>query len=182
MEWENDLKTLETWDGDKARDLLRYFQGRTDRELLKVFDEECLDKLHNLDGDIWTEIALIYCEWAGGGSFDFEYCDVIIGRLERIFKLGSTAMKSTVAVASARLGADHNRWYVMRRLLIMCGPSLDATVAERLAIDIIAEDVKDKFICCARQVNQAVEAYHPLIRKVLGKETNQGEYVYSSTT
>jgi serine/threonine protein kinase len=184
MEWENELKTLEAWDEAKVKNLLRYFHGRKDYELLKAFDEECFDKLFLLDKDIWNEIALIYCDWAGAYGFDFAYCDVIIGRLGRIFTLGSTAMKATAAVAAARLGADHNRWYVMRRLLNMCGPNLDATVAERLGIDIIAEDVKDKFIACARQVKQTVEVYHPLIRKVLAKaaDPNHDEFTYSSTT
>lgn len=171
--WEDELKDIGSWDEEKARSLLRYFQERSERSLLREIDEERLEKLANIDKETWNEIALVYCEWAGTGSFSFEYCDVIVGRLEKIFQMGAASLKAAAAVAAARLGADHNRWYVMRRLLSLCGHSLDDLVAERLSIEIIAEDVSQEFVKCVERISRTIDSYHPIIRHVLRQQVDE---------
>ena len=175
VEWETELKDLSSWDTAKMRGLLTYFENRTEWGLLQELDEERLEKLSKIDGETWNEIALIYCGWAGDFGFDYEYCDVIIGRLEKIYEIGSASLKTAAAVAAAKLGANHNRWYVMRRLLNICGPSMNATVAERLSIEIIAEQAEDKFRKCVERINRSIESYHPLIREVLTEEPTAGQ-------
>lgn len=100
-------------------------------------------------------------------SFDFSFCDVIIGRLEKVFELGSPSLKACAAIAAARLESDHNRWLVMRRLLMMCGHSLEENVAQRLSIEILAEEVGDEFCRCATRIGEKTDMFHPRIKNAL---------------
>ena len=167
VEWEQELKDLDRWDVNKARSFARFLSGRAELTLLKQLDEVALQKFSAIDDDAWDALAHIYCNWVSDESFDFEYCDVLIGRLEKIFRIGSRSLKTTAAIASAKLGSGHNRWYVMRRLLTLCGPTMDATVAERLSIEIIAQEAQRCFICCVIGITKSISDYHPLIHEVL---------------
>jgi eukaryotic-like serine/threonine-protein kinase len=169
VEWEEELRTFDTWTSEKAKSFVRFLRGTSERLLLKELDEDRLQTFFALDGDAWDEVAGMYCDWAAQSGFDFDYCDVLIGRLEKIFNIGSPSLKTSAAIAAAKLGAGHNRWYVMRRLLSLCGPAMDATIAERLSIEILAEEAKDDFVRCVERISKSPKEYHPLIQEVLEK-------------
>jgi eukaryotic-like serine/threonine-protein kinase len=129
--------------------------------VLTALDEEALSVIHGKDVDLWNEIADLYCKWTRGHHFDFAYCDVIIGRLERIFELGSISQKAAAALSAAEVGASHNRWFVMHRLHAMCGAQLDPIVAQRIAIEIRAEEAEQNFRLCAIAVDrEPSDVYH----------------------
>ena len=75
--------------------------------LFKKIDEETLRWLFKYDADIAKAVALRYCEWSYA-SFDFEYCDVVIRRLEVVFAEGDLETQSTAAIAAAHLGRWHD--------------------------------------------------------------------------
>lgn len=166
-DWERDLNELASWNADKVSELLRYFEGRNDWGLFQELDEERLEMLFQLNRDAAIEIATLYCERASSKGFDFTYCDVIVGRLEKVFELGSPSLKAAAVIATAKMAANHNRWPVMRRLLLLCGPSMDSTIAERLSIDIIADNAKTAFRTCVEQIRRTIDSYHPTIQRVL---------------
>lgn len=89
---------------------------------VRHLDEEKLQRLHAIDTDLWESLIPPYCAWAMG-SFDFNFCDVLVRRLEEVFNLGSLDAKAASALAIAELGASHNRWHVMGRLFLLCGPA-----------------------------------------------------------
>jgi eukaryotic-like serine/threonine-protein kinase len=91
----------------------------------------------------------------------------VVGRLECIFEIGSLERKATAALATAELRVSHNRWYVMRRLMAICGPSLDEIVAKRIAIEIIVEEAQYRFTATAAGIGMTVSSLHPLIAEVL---------------
>jgi len=170
-EWVKSLEDAAEWDAVKLKDLVRSVRRAdddTDRaNVLDALDEEKLDVLYEKDPDVWEELARHYCQWVAGGSFDFEYCDVLVRRLERIFALASVGVRALAALAAAELGRSHNRWFVMRRLMGMCGPKLDEKVAERIAIEIVAEKAQYAFVYCARRIDRSFGDYHPAIAEVL---------------
>lgn len=92
---------------------------------------------------------------------------MLVGRLIRIHDLGSLSAKTSALLAMAHLGVGHNRWCFLRRVVGMCGPAMDATVAERLAIEIMAEDAQEDFRVCAREIGKKIEDFHFSLRKVL---------------
>ena len=170
-EWVERLEDLSTWDTTRINDLARYVdKNENTLDLWLVFqalDEEKLRLLSNIDSDYWETIALGYCQWAYDSSFDFVYCDAVVGRLECIFEVGSLDCKAAAVLATAKLGVSHNRWYVMRRLLQMCSPSLDETVAKRIAIEIVVGDAQYRFTASAAGVAESLNAFHPLIADAL---------------
>jgi hypothetical protein len=105
---------------------------------------------------------MLFCKWTYQG-FSFNYCDVLIGRLETIFELGSIAQKAIAITAAANLGYGHNRWYVMRRVMDMCDHSLDQDVAVRIAMEIKIDNLHDDFFYCAERISRSIESYHPII-------------------
>ncbi len=138
-----------------------------------ALDEEKLQRLHAIDTDLWESLIPPYCAWAMG-SFDFNFCDVLVRRLEEVFNLGSLDAKAASALAIAELGASHNRWHVMGRLFLLCGPALDERVARRIAIEIGVEGKEDQFRSCAARITKTIEEYHPLIAQALRESADRG--------
>jgi len=165
------LDRIAEWDVGMLHDLVRgvrKMDDATDRwNVLTAIDEQKMASLHTLDPDLWEELAGLYCSWVTDRGFDYEYCDVLIRRLETIFALGGIAVKALVALAAADLGRGHNRWLVMRRLMALCGKDLDPKVAERIAIEIVAEESQYDFLKCARVIRRQPDEYHPAIAEVL---------------
>jgi len=58
----------------------------------------------------------------------------------------------------------------MRILLSLLKPSIDSNLAQRVQIEIIAENLQRKFKRCAEGLNCSVDAYHPLIAAVLNEQ------------
>ncbi len=173
-EWVERLEDLSAWDTTRIHDLARYVnKNENNPDLWLVFqalNEEKLGLLSSIDNDYWETIALGYCQWAYDSPFNFVYCDVVVGLLESIFEIGSLDCKAAAVLATAGLGVRHNRWFVMRRLLQMCSPSLDDVVAKRIAIEIVVGDAQYKFTASAAKISESLNAFHPLIAEVLERK------------
>jgi eukaryotic-like serine/threonine-protein kinase len=65
------------------------------------------------------------------GTFDFDYCDVLASRLEKLFDHGDTELKANVLLALLQLGTSHNRWYVERVFARLAGAGCDQPVVQR---------------------------------------------------
>lgn len=175
-EWVDSLQTLEIWDREKFEAFARFLAHSTAFEeryaIFTAMNENIFQALFQLDADLWKMVALAYCEWAEKSSFNFDYCDVVILRLELIFSIGDFECKAAAALAAAELGRSHNRWYVMRRLLEMCGPNLDDQVAHRIAIEIKAQEAESNFQQCAYVISQNTSNYHSRIAEAVKSNDN----------
>jgi eukaryotic-like serine/threonine-protein kinase len=178
-EWAEKLADLTAMAPGDIESLARFLRGLADRgdasAVFAALTEERLALLKQRDPDLWPEIASEYCEWARGGSFQFQYCDVIARRLLTIYRNGSVEIQANAALAGACIGESHNRWYVMGRVLEMCGPKIEANVAERIAIEIRAGELQREFRRCAAGIGQELSAYHPLIAAVLSEAQKRPE-------
>jgi eukaryotic-like serine/threonine-protein kinase len=170
QEWAESLKDWTVWDTQKLENFARFIRSTKERSdlwvVFEALDEDILSEMFKLDPELWQIVALAYCEWAHN-PFSFNYCDVIINRLEIIFKLGNLDSKSAAAIAGAVLGFSHNRWFVMGRVVRMCGSDLEDLVAQRIAIEIRVEEMHREFINCANESRNKVSNYHPQIVEVL---------------
>jgi hypothetical protein len=164
------LQNLFEWNSQKLEDFARFMKATQDESDLWVvcqaIDEDVLRMLKSIDEELWQVIAIAYCDWAHG-SFGFDYCDVIIRRLEVIFELGNFDLKSSAALASAVLGCSHHRWFVMKQVMRMLSPSLDDLIAQRIAIEIRVEEVQKQFISCAEVIDRKIDDYHSRIAEIL---------------
>jgi serine/threonine protein kinase len=181
-DWAATLEQTDTWTTAEAQDFARHLhqlhgaeaEDERNRDYAAI-TEEALATLHALNVEAWRSIARGYCEWAGRGSFDFSYCDSLAKRLELIFDLGDVSLKANSAIAAARLGESHNRWFVMRALVRMCGPEMEDRAAERTAIEIGAESLESQFLTCVTQIGRQKSAYHPRIAEVLTDPSEMDE-------
>lgn len=169
--WAKAVSGISTWSSQQFRDFVRYIadtRQKSDLSLILLdLDDEDIRRLHVLDSDLWNRFANEYCEWVELVGFEFGVCDVVVRRLEAVFELGNAEIKAKAVLAAAELGRSHNRWFVMGRVLKLCGPDLDDVLAQRIAIEIAASDAKGNFRRCAEESQRAIEVYHPRIAEVL---------------
>lgn len=169
-EWAENLQDLADWNIQKLEDFARFIKSIQEQSdswvVCDALNEDIFNAMYQIEPELWQIVALAYCDWAHG-SFDFNYSDVIISRLETIFGLGNLDSKAAAAIAGAELGYSHNRWFVMGRVVRMCGSDLEDVVAQRIAIEIRVEEVHKSFIYCATESRHSVSDYHPQIVEVL---------------
>jgi eukaryotic-like serine/threonine-protein kinase len=169
--WAASVAVIAVWDTQKFRDFVRYMEQTLQKSelslvLLEVAEDD-IQYLYALDSDVWTRFADAYCEWVDRVGFDFGVCDVVVRRLEAVFQLGETEIKAKAVLAAAELGHSHNRWFVMGKVLKLCGAGIDDLLAQRISIEIVASDAKRNFRSCAEGVKKELSAYHPAIAAVL---------------
>jgi hypothetical protein len=170
-EWRESLDRIQSWSEDLAGRFAGHLEAAEAGDEQSVFAEVSEDHLRSLAGcfpDQWDRIAMAYCDWARGG-FAFAFCDVLVGRLEVVFRSEKSSLEARAAAvtSAAALGAVHNRWLVMRRVMRMADATLDENLAERLSIEIRAGDAGGHFVQCAECINRSVSDYHPRIARSL---------------
>ncbi|MCB2200588.1 protein kinase [bacterium] len=135
--------------------------------LLTSVDRDSIQAMSELDKFEFEFFALFYCEWVRNTSFGFGTCDTIASILELICDLTNVNVQSSSLIAMSIMGDGHNRWYVMKKLMRLCSNSMNDNLAQRVAVDIVAEGVKSSFISCANSINRSISSYHPLIYNIL---------------
>ena len=120
----------------------------------------------------WRRFVRCFLSWVASKSFDFNYCDVLIGQIIIIYDItNDLAIKSEAVFAGAELAASHNRFYCMREVLKMCSPDISDTFAERISIEIYAKSnrAKNNLIRCVEGLGTNLNAYHPEIVEALNE-------------
>lgn len=168
-EWLNALATVSAWTPEKCTELCHFLATAPadDRNaFFNILDEDHLTAIAAKDLVTWDVLARDFCRWTDKPHV-FAFCDVLVRRLERVFEIGGLEIKALAAIGIAKLGASHNRWFVMGRLVAHCGPNLQNEVAARLAIEIFVEDAQDDFVQSAEGISLDKTAYHVRIAAVL---------------
>lgn len=118
----------------------------------------------------WKRFVKCYLNWIENTSFQFDYCDVLIGHIKTIYDIcNDLSLQSDCIFVGAELAVSHNRWYCMRKVLEMTSPSIPDVLAERIAIEIYARSsaVKRNFIRCVEGLSTNTSRYHEEIRNAL---------------
>lgn len=171
-QWGPELPNIAAWDEQKLDEFLAHLENaRPGNEMHVIADirEDHIAAFGTKAPGDWEAFALAYCEWARA-AFTFEFCDVIAGCLRSIYvdPMSRVTVRSAVAASMAILGAQNNRWYCMRLLHPMTNTEVPAPQAQRIALEIRANDWHNFFEHCAREVYGWDRAeYHPRILEVL---------------
>jgi len=172
-DWLSALQSVATWDRTKLKELLRFLATASDNDiyaLMTAVDEEVLDQFCKLDTDYFKSFALSYTEWIQNfPGFGWSFCDVLIRRLEKVYELGDIETKAASIMAAAQTGLTAGRWFVMNRLVGICGPGMNDTIARRVEIEIRAQEAEGTFHACARAVGKDATAFHPRIMIALNQ-------------
>lgn len=169
--WVDEIKKIENWDSNKLDSFIIYLDHTEGVKEIIFFElsSSIIELMKNIDFYLWKRFVLMYLEWIYNTNFNFDYCDVLIGHVFRIFSLTEDLeIKSNAAITAAELGRGHNRWYVMNFVVKMCS-SISDNLADRIAIEIHVggENVKHNFIACVEKINSNIEKYHERIHEVL---------------
>lgn len=171
IEWQAKFVDIEQWDEDTLENFVFYLkQSETIGNLVfNQLTEDNLHIIHSLNRELYNEFALVYLDWVYNKSFNFDYCDVVVGNVYSIYQqTKDVEVKSNCAISAAELGKSHNRWYVMRYVVRMSNPEIDDNLAFRIAMDIeLDEKNKINFLRCVGQINSSISSYHKLIQEVL---------------
>jgi hypothetical protein len=168
--WTDELASIGGWDENRFFDLTRHILKFRDPEelgeLWLALDSKALESIAKRSPETFSAVAESYCAWAHG-DFSFEQCDVVVGLLETVLEFGANDLKAVAALAAAALGARHNRWHVMHRLLGMCGDRLSSEAALKISLEIEASEAQYTFVRCVESIGEKVTEYHPTIARVL---------------
>lgn len=129
----NGQATAEVW-----AKILEQLPNMTGEERHATFTLMNSDLLLNLQGEnrlVFSRAVRAIAEWARDGSFAYEFCDVIAGRLANIYGQLTSADKILTCLALLSLATRHNRWYVMRLVRRLVADSEEGVIA-RLAMEI----------------------------------------------
>jgi hypothetical protein len=170
-EWREALDHIASWTVDLASGFAAHAESvepGDEESVVAELSEDHLQGIADRFPDEWDRIAMAYCDWAKGG-FAFRFCDIVVGRLETIFHADKSSLdvRAAALVSAAALGAVHNRWFVMRRVMRLADARLNESLAERIAIEIRAGDAAGHFLQCAEAINRSTSDYHPRIAESL---------------
>lgn len=174
-EWAKELEKISSWDTKRTEEFVAVLEGVSPGDELHIIAsvrDEHLQAFALKAPDEWEPLGLAYCEWARA-AFTFEFCDVIAARLRTIFNdpRSGVAVKANAATAMASIGRKNNRFYCMRLLGKMTDKEIADALAQRIAMEIRANDLYDDFETCARVVfGWDRDDYHPRIKHVLDEE------------
>jgi eukaryotic-like serine/threonine-protein kinase len=166
--WAAELPNIAQWDTKRVNEFVTHIEAAAaGNELHAVAElqEQHLEAFANAAPDEWEAFAEAYCEWAGS-SFTFTFCDVVGGCLRAIFNnpASTVTVQANAAVAMALLASKNDRWYCMRLLKPLTDSTISAQLAQRIAIEIRANDLAQHFEHCAKEVfGWDRTDYHPKI-------------------
>lgn len=156
------------------KDLASFLEDNKDanvtRALLTRLSSERIAEACTTAPDEAKRLAIVYAQWVKNSAFNFEACDGIANRLEIFIAHCDISAIAECLLALLELGVSHNRWYVERKFVSLCGPEMNENWSKRLAIEFRADAQKicDLIDRMERSISVKRSALHPLLVKTLG--------------
>ncbi|WP_082617366.1 serine/threonine-protein kinase [Bosea sp. Root670] len=137
------LKAKETLSDDEWDRTFNLIDDNADKNIsnaniMRTLSLSHIKSLNDSSPDMFHGLGEIYADYASVNAFDFDYCDVISDKAQIFFDHGDLNLKAKIALAMLDLGTSHNRWLVERQFMRMAGHECDASLAERIKIEIVA--------------------------------------------
>ncbi|WP_287214761.1 protein kinase, partial [Mesorhizobium sp.] len=117
-----------------------------------------------------NRISIAFSNWITESAFSFDLCDALANRLEEFFRSTDFEAKVECLMAMLELGTSHNRWFVERKFVSLCGPGMDENLAKRLSVQfrIGGADVCRMIEHIESSVGVSRNMLHPALVKTLG--------------
>ncbi|NUX55966.1 serine/threonine-protein kinase [Paraburkholderia youngii] len=158
-QWERVLLLMEQYE----------FEKRSLSNIFRALSVQHIASLEATSKDMFVAIASDFCAYVTGHRFDFDYCDVLAGKLDAIFKIGSVEIKALALLALLELGASHNRWFVEGKFMELASLKLDPQVAHRFLIEapIQGVDVQARIAHVEWSISASRSVLSPIIQAAL---------------
>lgn len=156
----------------KLADYLEYEAADTDRR--EILIKLGLDRIEEMIASAPTEanrVALIFANWVFSSGFSFEFCDPLANRLEALIVSCDFEARSACLIAMLELGTSHNRWYVERKFMNLCGPNMDGNLASRVGIEfrILGQPLCRMISHLERSISANRFALHPSLARAVAE-------------
>ncbi|MEM7477783.1 MAG: protein kinase [Planctomycetota bacterium] len=168
-EWLSEMAGIADWDDAKFEQFLRFFltldsDARTEAHssssyvgilstpFITLLRSPILSTIAERQDGLSEAIIEKYCDWVCGTKFKFGFSDSIGSRLAALFDKGTPADKALCFAALVRLGASHNRWFVMRTALSRCGSETPENLAKRFAVELKVQSLESSLRACVNEV------------------------------
>lgn len=116
-----------------------HFESGDAKVILRKLSIDTITELFQTDAASAKRIGLQFAEWiAQRSAFDFDFCDVLASRAEAFYLNGDFDLQAEIAMGVLVLGTSHNRWYVERKFMALCGPTVPDGLAKRIGVEIRA--------------------------------------------
>lgn len=116
-----------------------HFESGDAKVILRKLSIDIINELFEADAASAKRIGLQFAEWiTQRGAFDFDFCDVLASRAEAFYLNGDFDLQAEIAMGVLVLGTSHNRWYVERKFMMLCGPTIPDGLAKRIGVEIRA--------------------------------------------
>ena len=167
------LSLGEPLDEQAAKALVQFVEDN-DGDAPQILDRLSLAQVQDLCSKwmgLGDRLGQIYSKWVMKSSFGFERCDSLANVLEAFFSFCSMETKADALMALLEMGTSHNRWYVERKFLQLCGSKMDETMARRLSIEFRAsgDDICRLITHLERSVGASRTELHPFLQTVLAE-------------
>jgi len=168
--WISQVKDFSKWNNEIFDAFVTSMERNPNLKAAILYDisTEFIEQIKVVSERHWKRFLKCYLSWIENSSFNFNYCDVLIGHIKTIYDIcDDLALQSHSIFAGAELATSHNRWYCMRKVIIMGSDQISDELAERIAIEIYARNAKRIFTRCAEGINSNISIYHDEIENAL---------------
>ena len=105
--------------------------------IFELFDTVQFEIIKAQNNSLFDKFVNLYCEWIGASSFLFSYCDILTLRLNKLYSMSNDKQKATIAIATLKLGYNHNRFSAMRAFIFMANKSISIELGNLIASKLI---------------------------------------------
>ena len=136
----------------------------------KSITAEHIKSLQN-SPELFNALGYNFCQYIKGGTFNFDYCDILAIKAELFYEGDDLGLKADVAIALLELGISHNRWYVERKYMTMVNKNISDILANRIKLELEIQEVnfKDKMSDIECSISVSKDTLHPILLDLLQK-------------
>lgn len=145
--------------------------GVTNGNVFKIISIQHVEQLRHESPELLAALGGDFCSFVqnGRGSFDYDYCDVLAGKLEAIYSGGAISLQAGVLLALLVMGVDHNRWFVEHKFIKLAGADMNENLALRFKTELEVQEVNFERLVAhvERSIGVSRARLHPILQDML---------------
>lgn len=141
----------------------------SNRNIFRVLTAEHLDQLHDSAPEVLKAVGISFAMHSIREYFDFDYCDVLAGKLEKLFELGDVELKAFALLGMLCVGVEHNRWFVEWKFFKLAGQECDQNVIQRLITEASVQriELRSKIAHLERSISVSRAGLHNVLQQAV---------------
>lgn len=139
--------------------------------IFKVITTQHIEQLRAESPELLAALGREFCSFVQNsqGRFDFDYCDVLAGKLETMYMSGDVNLQADVLLALLIMGVGHNRWFVEHKFMRFAGSGMNENLALRFKTEVEVQNINFKNLIAhvERSITVSRTGLHPILQRML---------------